>query len=67
MQGNSLHLDNTVIWSRTAGGNDHPGVACQIDVAGEFLMTNASRIETNNYQGGAGGDIRIEAGTVPAG
>lgn len=72
IQGSSLHLDTFYLfpsnfnWAFDAAyaSVDHPGTACWIDLNGDFKMTHASWIDTQNIGAGRGGDISIKAKNI---
>lgn len=72
VKGTSLHLDNYYFFPANFNWGfdpsyatiDHPGTACSIGLAGDFLMTHASFIDTQNIGAGRGGNTRIQAKNI---
>ena len=67
IKGQSLHMDNSVFTMTNYGNSDQLGAACQINVANEFLMTDASFIASSGSGQGRAGDILINASIIKLG
>jgi filamentous hemagglutinin family protein len=67
VKGGSLELNNFYFYTTSFGEADHPGTACLIELQGDFLMQNASWMESSSWDAGNAGDILIRAANMQLG
>ena len=67
VKGNALSLDGSYFIADTLGDIDHPGKAYDIDLSGDFLMTNASLMDSSSFALGKAGDIALSASNITLG
>ena len=64
VRGSELRMDDSYINTGTRGAADHPGLAVDLNVSGEVLLTNGAEIASSSYSAGRAGNVRISADSI---
>jgi filamentous hemagglutinin family protein len=67
VKGGYLEMNNFYFYTTSFAEADHPGTASLIELQGDFLMQNASWMESSSWDAGNAGDIRISAANIQFG
>ncbi|MEN6317192.1 MAG: filamentous hemagglutinin N-terminal domain-containing protein [Syntrophaceae bacterium] len=67
VKGNTLLVDGSYLLADTYGDTDHPGAAFDIDLSGDFQMTNASLLDSSSSAAGKAGDMILNARNIKFG
>jgi hypothetical protein len=67
VKGGYLEMNNFYFYTTSFAEADHPGTASLIELQGDFLMQNASWMESSSWDAGNAGDILISAANIQLG